>query len=363
MRAMSKYTPLIQHLQNVSADHVQFSLADLGVLIGSALPASAGQYTAWWHNSPPNVSHPWARDWEDIGWQAHPNLAAQTVSFTRLTQAPNWQKEVAALKSLGGSATVQQIHEKLVTDHGKFDIENVRKDLIMLSANDPKRRAYRAWEVRHGRPHFKYDMVFAGDGSGKDRLYELYDSKRHGRWGFVMLPTGELVLRRLEDMEAEVEQAGEAAYDPNSEAEGKDYVTGSIAVRRGGTAFRKAVLAGYQDACCISGCTLLDVLEAAHIRPYAGQSTNVLANSLLLRSDLHTLFDLLRLTVDPTTLRIRLHPSLLAHKEYAAFEGKVLSAPPGIDLSKALMHHWSRTSSWSQAGATPEDDEITGEGG
>lgn len=344
---MSKYAPLVAHLENAKADVVQLSFDDLSTLIGDNLPPSAEQYTAWWHHSPPNASHPWARDWEEIGWQAHPDLPAKFVSFTRLSQAPNWQKELAALKELGGQGTVEEVHKKLVAKYGKFDIENVRKDLVMLSVNDPKRRAYRAWEVRHGKPQFKYDLVFAGGGTGKDRHYEIYDPKRHGRWAFVNLPDGELDLRKVEDVEGGVEEAGKVAYDPHSEAEGKNYVTGSIARRRGGAAFRKSVLSAYANKCCISGCKLLDVLEAAHIRPYAGASTNAIANSLLLRSDLHTLFDLLRLTIEPSTLKIRVHPDLLVHSEYAAFNGKTVTPPPSVDISKALTHHWSRAT-WAQ---------------
>lgn len=343
---MSKYAPLITHLRDADADSLQLTFEQLSALVGG-LPTSAEQYTAWWHHSPPNVSHPWARDWEELGWQAHPDLPAKMVSFSRLSQAPNWQKELAALKVLGGVATVEEVHKQLVAEYGEFDIENVRKDLVMLSVNDPKRRAYRAWEVRNGKPQIKYDLVFAGAGSGKDRQYEIYDPKKHGVWSFVKLPGGGLDLRKVEDVEGSVEEAGKAAYDPNSESEGKDYAIGAIARRRGGSAFRNAVLSAYANKCCISGCTLQDVLEAAHIRPYAGASTNVVPNSLLLRSDLHTLFDLLRLTIEPSTLTIKVHPDLLVHSEYAAFDGKTLTPPPNVDLSWALSHHWDR-SSWAQ---------------
>jgi hypothetical protein len=344
---MSKYSPLIAHLQSSKEDVIQLTFEELNGLIGEGLPPSAELYTAWWHHSPPNESHPWARDWQELGWQAHPDLAAKVVNFSRQSQPTNWQKELAALKALGGSATVAQIHDKLVAEHGAFDIDNVRKDLVMLSVNDPKRRAYRAWEVRHGKAQVKYDFVFGAGGQEKDREYELYDPKRHGQWEFVKLADGTLELRQVEDVESNVEDAGKAAYDPASETEGKDYVNRSIALRRGGSAFRKAVLTAYDCRCCISGCTLPDVLEAAHIKPYEGASTNVIANSLLLRSDLHTLFDLLRLAIEPHTLKVKLHPELMAHGEYAAFEGVVVSPPKSVDLSKALSHHWGRTASWS----------------
>jgi len=40
-------------------------------------------------------------------------------------------------------------------------------------------------------------------------------------------------------------------------------------------------------------------LEAAHIRPYAAGGEHALSNGLLLRSDLHTLFDLATLQLIP----------------------------------------------------------------
>src|ERR1700722_13744752 len=41
------------------------------------------------------------------------------------------------------------------------------------------------------------------------------------------------------------------------------------------------------------------VLEAAHITPYMGASTNSLLNGLLLRADIHTLFNLGLISIDP----------------------------------------------------------------
>ena len=47
------------------------------------------------------------------------------------------------------------------------------------------------------------------------------------------------------------------------------------------------------------------MLEAAHISPYAEGGKHTLSNGLLLRSDLHTLFDLGYLTVEPSDMTIR----------------------------------------------------------
>ncbi|EAN8121017.1 HNH endonuclease, partial [Salmonella enterica] len=54
----------------------------------------------------------------------------------------------------------------------------------------------------------------------------------------------------------------------------------------------------------------LQVLEAAHIHPYLGEKTNVVSNGLLLRADVHTLFDLGLLWVNPADLRIGIAEAL-----------------------------------------------------
>lgn len=46
-------------------------------------------------------------------------------------------------------------------------------------------------------------------------------------------------------------------------------------------------------------------LEAAHIHRYSRGGDHTLSNGLLLRSDPHKLFDLGYLTIDPSTLKIR----------------------------------------------------------
>lgn len=62
-------------------------------------------------------------------------------------------------------------------------------------------------------------------------------------------------------------------------------------VRKGQAAFRVDVLDGYQRRCAITGEKTLPVLEAAHIKSYSKSGPHSLSNGLLLRSDMHKLFD------------------------------------------------------------------------
>jgi putative restriction endonuclease len=73
----------------------------------------------------------------------------------------------------------------------------------------------------------------------------------------------------------------------------------AVRPRLGQGTFRVAVLDAYGRACAVTGEHSLPALEAAHIRPYAESGPHVLSNGLLLRADLHRLFDTGYLTVTP----------------------------------------------------------------
>ena len=74
-----------------------------------------------------------------------------------------------------------------------------------------------------------------------------------------------------------------------------------------------------------TGCPVVDVLEAAHIHPYRGDETNHVANGLLLRADLHTLFDCGMLAIDPDDLRVVMVSSIWG-SSYGKLHGRALRA-------------------------------------
>jgi putative restriction endonuclease len=74
--------------------------------------------------------------------------------------------------------------------------------------------------------------------------------------------------------------------------------------RLGQGAFRVIVTDAYERRCAITGERTLPVLEAAHIKPYSSGGPHEPENGLLLRSDLHTLFDQGYLTIDADQLKV-----------------------------------------------------------
>ena len=100
--------------------------------------------------------------------------------------------------------------------------------------------------------------------------------------------------------------------------------------RLGQQAFKAKVLAAYHRRCAITGSKIWPVLEAAHIRPVTEGGEHRLDNGLLLRSDVHTLFDQGYLGVDPV-YRLRVSPRLREEfgngERFYAQAGQVVALP------------------------------------
>jgi predicted restriction endonuclease len=112
-------------------------------------------------------------------------------------------------------------------------------------------------------------------------------------------------------------------------------------LRRHQSAFRDNLMRAYEGRCAISGTAVPAVLEAAHIEPHVDRGDNSAGNGLLLRSDLHALFDEGLLRIHPETLEVQLDASV-DDPHYSVFNGRKLR--PRIDkveLSiEALEARW-----------------------
>ncbi len=116
------------------------------------------------------------------------------------------------------------------------------------------------------------------------------------------------------------------AFDPDSLEDGRSRIVASIIRRQGQQDFRRKLLDAYNKQCAITRCPTLWVLEAAHITPYRGARTNVVSNGLLLRADVHTLFDLALISIAPDSMTIRVSQRLV-DDSYLALEGRSIVIP------------------------------------
>ena len=83
----------------------------------------------------------------------------------------------------------------------------------------------------------------------------------------------------------------------------------TVVPRLGQGAFRAVVLDAYEARCAITGHKIRPTLQAAHIRPVASGGQHRVDNGLLLRSDIHTLFDLGYVSIGPQS-RLLVSPRL-----------------------------------------------------
>lgn len=103
------------------------------------------------------------------------------------------------------------------------------------------------------------------------------------------------------DLAADDVLEAELGFDPSEIKDARDRRLMEIATREGQDRFRTALLEAYDSRCAITESDAVETLEAAHIYPYSGPATNRVSNGLLLRADIHRLYDRGAITVHETT--------------------------------------------------------------
>jgi hypothetical protein len=95
----------------------------------------------------------------------------------------------------------------------------------------------------------------------------------------------------------------------------------SVEVRPDQAAFRRRVFEAYGGRCAISGCDVVRALDAAHLTGRSWRNHNAAADGILLRKDLHGLYDAKLLTF--TEGLVQLAPKALGH--YKQFHGQKIA--------------------------------------
>jgi putative restriction endonuclease len=152
----------------------------------------------------------------------------------------------------------------------------------------------------------------------------------------------ERLARSRQDLPAVLAGTRKIAEEPAANQYGQPFLTRA---RLGQGSFRLLVTDAYERRCAMTGEKTLPVLQAAHIKPYAQSGPHSTSNGLLLRSDLHILFDRGYLTVNPD-LQVEVSRSIKEQfsngREYYALHGKPLSVLPAssADRPSATFLEW-----------------------
>ena len=104
----------------------------------------------------------------------------------------------------------------------------------------------------------------------------------------------------------------------------------SVRPRVGQGIFRTRVADAYARQCAVTREKTFPALEAAHIRPFKEDPRHYVRNGLLLRSDIHKLFDTGYVTVNPDyqfEVSDHIHAEFNNGKHYYKLHGKKLWIP------------------------------------
>lgn len=103
---------------------------------------------------------------------------------------------------------------------------------------------------------------------------------------------------------------------------------GLIKIRDGQSKFKGKILRAYNNKCCVTGETIPELLEAAHIQEYRNKESNHVQNGLLLRVDIHRLYDNRLIFIDKNYV---VHISnLITSTEYRQYNGRVINLPSAL---------------------------------
>uniref|UniRef100_UPI0025F270AB HNH endonuclease n=1 Tax=unclassified Thalassolituus TaxID=2624967 RepID=UPI0025F270AB len=208
-----------------------------------------------------------------------------------------------------------------------------RDDVLKL----PQAALQAAWERR---PHSFLTLSAASEALASIRFLSGIDPQKKPWSAFTESDIIQAMYDQLED------DSDSAPLRATPEAEssliGLDQRTRSSRVqvlRIGQKEFRDLVVRRYSGQCCFTGCTEAAVLEAAHIMPYMGDHSNLIDNGLLLRVDLHRLFDRFLISVNPDDLSLAISKNI-HDAYYQSLSGRSLSITVTNLTRQFLKRHY-----------------------
>lgn len=123
-----------------------------------------------------------------------------------------------------------------------------------------------------------------------------------------------------------------------------------VRVRVGQAKFRDRLLAVQGPVCAMTGPAPSAALEAAHLYSYAEVGKHHDDGGLLLRSDIHRLFDRGDIAVHPHMITIDIRDELLSYPSYAALHGRPLATTLSASQVGWIQKHWNQHRSSGSAG-------------
>jgi hypothetical protein len=293
---------------------------------GFALPTDAGEMEdKLWFNMWQRRLWPYQELQEGVTLYWYDSTEQAIVWRSRVTQIERFEfsnkDEVRArFEAMFGVANLNDAYFDAATDHGYCLAYKVAS---LVRQNVPKPADYKFPQG---------GWLRCNDEEASDWLKSLPASDS---------PDG----RAADALSKATSQVADSGYfSPSSLKDEREKKVREIVERRGQPDFRSKLIAAYGGRCAVTSCDAVAALEAAHIIPYYGPQSHHVTNGLLLRADLHTLFDLDLLGIDPDTMTVALAPAIKG-TVYSEYEGRKLATP---SVATDSPNHEALTIRWKQ---------------
>jgi putative restriction endonuclease len=244
-------------------------------------------------------------------------------SYTRLPLNMAWE----VFQERNGCAHFSEFRDKIQNYRRRFGDTSINPEIGCIILTDPVFFQPEDWIELP--PNWKQNIV-------QGKSYDTSTAIGKEMWSKVTYK-----LQKYRWFERPVEEKSQLVREP-VEAEYKEVLA---RVRVGQGTFRTLITDAYQRRCSITGEKTLPALEAAHIKPYAHSGPHRTSNGLLLRSDMHRLYDSGYLTVTKdyrVEVSRRIKEEFENGKEYYQFHGKPLLILPSqlSDRPEAQYIEW-----------------------
>jgi len=254
---------------------------------------------------------------------------------------PEYRVLLFAVTQLGPVSATNLV-QSITSSNATIKKTDILKNIDMLTVNSDRRHLYIGNRQNNrtdsGNCHDLFFQI-----KNKNRiLYDLYIPEPHGIWDIDengIMPIMITPPRKSDKIITEV--TDELFYELDTEeGDFRRKAIREVVVRQGQPAFRRRLIEAYEGKCAITDCSVQVLLEAAHIKNYSGAGHNKAKHGILLKADIHTLFDRGLVWVDSEYI-VRVSRSL-KDTEYASLDGRVLRLPKDKNdwpLMKHLINH------------------------
>lgn len=150
----------------------------------------------------------------------------------------------------------------------------------------------------------------------------------------------EIDLDKFEEFRSQVDPSALVPFNCRDPLLNGGHRLGIAKTRVGQAEFRRKLFSYYANNCAITGPNHQNALEAAHLYSFSEIGVHHNDGGLLLRRDIHRLFDTGLIAINPDTLRIDISQELLEIESYSKLNNEFLKVELNQGQKKWCSIHW-----------------------